>query len=288
MFTEIWNTSVWGWYVYQWWLSVFFYEIFVEKKKVNVTWNNELQKKIDWLKQFINSSVGRLKVERKDVYLEGFDTSFEDINLFKKHSWWVWYGFIQSKSTKEDEYNNLTQIKKIILRFLNNKHFLEWNKCVSIIASNVEINASHKRKILSKNESFISSILNEKYGWEFCESLHLSKVLEYLELEYYDTLEQYLKNWVDKDELISDYRNLLKIFDKTYFFDKVSPKEMIDFIKNKKKEPLENKFYRAVYKATRRKKLDNTDDDFEIYKKYPTTKFWWDIDTDIIDWGFYF
>ncbi len=288
MFTQIWNTSIgWG-YVYQWWLSALMYYLLIKKKSIKLKGEADFNKKINGLLKHFWWSLGPHKIEYKNLYLEWNDSSFEDINLLKKTAWWVWYWFIQSKTTQDSTYTNITQIRNAITRFYKNEHFKDWMKCSFVIASNVKVNESHKQKIKNNSTEFKLQILPEIL-WikNICNEIDLPKLLNALESKDIQVIALTISSEITAKEFVESYEKLSNIIKNIYFFDDISPKNIIKSIDSlKKKIKKEEILFHTIYKATRRKVLDLSDDDYIIYDKFPNTKFWWNPKTDIINWGF--
>lgn len=292
MFTQIWNTSIgWG-YVYQWWLSALMYYLLIKNEPIHLSWEPDFNKNIDWLSKHFWWSLWSSKIESRDLYLEWYEKSFEDINYLRKTSWWVWYGFVQAKTMRDsdDTYTKMPQLEKIIKKFYDNEHFNEWNKCAFVIASNVEINTAHK-KLIKDNSiefklNFLKKVILEK---EFYNAVDSPQLIFAIEETNNDIISKIIDGYweITAINFIESYNRLFTILDKIYFFDRISPKNILSSIDSIKKTfKKEEILFHTIYKATRRKIPDTSDDDFNIFDQYPTTKFWWNTKTDIIEWGF--
>lgn len=290
MFTQIWNTSIgWG-YVYQWWLSALMYYLLIKKKSIRIKGEADFNKKINGLLKHFWWSLGPYRIEHKNLYLEWNDESLEDINFLKKTTSGVWYGFIQSKTKQEQDsvYTNISQIKHTITRFYNNEHFKDGMKCSFVIASNVKINESYKKKIKNESIDFKIDILPELlWGKIICDEINLPKLLSAIEENNIENIERVISTEITIEEFLDSYEKLSVIIRNIYFFDDISPKNIITSIESiKKKIKKEEILFHTIYKATRRKVLEPSDDDYDIYGQFPDTKFWWNPKTDIINWGF--
>lgn len=266
------------------------YYLLIEKKTIHLNGESDFNNKIKWLLKHLGGSIGPYKIEQENLYLEWNDNSLEDINFFRKHNWWVWYGFIQSKSTQEAIYTNLGQIRHTIKRFYLNEHFQSNKICSFVIASNVLINAVHKKKILDNSISLkLELIEKEILEKNICNKLDLPSLILAIESNNETLIELILdKTWECSFSLFKEiYKKLSIILENIYIFDSISPKNIMDsFIAIKKKSKKEKIFFTTVYKATRKKIPDLSDDDYILYTKYPDTKFWGNIKTDIINGGF--
>jgi hypothetical protein len=120
-----------------------------------------------------------------------------------------------------------------------------------------------------------------------CDEINLPTLLKALEKDDIETLALTISDGISLGKFLESYEKLSIIIKNIYFFDDISPRNIITSIDSlKKKIKKEEILFHTIYKATRKKILDPSDDDYDIYNQFPDTKFWWNPKIDIINGGF--